>query len=254
MRAFNEQPHAEKAPYYTRDHTKGVAFASNFDLYRSKAASWRDTLLVNLGPVPVDPWSVREPCRAPLLEWAQEATVVAETLMGLLSEGLGLGFEFLKGISGLEGRRLLAHYYPWCPEPELTVGLVGHSDPGLLTVLLQNQVGGLQVLNGEEWVDVRPAPGELVVNFGDLLQIVSNEVYKSAEHRVLANPSKEPRISVAMFYLPRKNDDSTFYGPIEELLSPQNPPKYRKFIVTEFYGRFYNKRLDRKSLVEHFKI
>ncbi|ERN01040.1 hypothetical protein AMTR_s00002p00149640 [Amborella trichopoda] len=82
VKAFNEQQHAEKAPYYRRDQTTGVAFASNFDLYQTKAASWRDTLQVILGPVSVDPGSVPEPCRAPLLEGAEEATRVAETLMG----------------------------------------------------------------------------------------------------------------------------------------------------------------------------
>ncbi|KAL4199623.1 hypothetical protein AMTRI_Chr03g52120 [Amborella trichopoda] len=53
VKAFNEQQHAEKAPYYRRDQTTGVAFASNFDLYQTKAASWRDTLQVILGPVSV---------------------------------------------------------------------------------------------------------------------------------------------------------------------------------------------------------
>ncbi|ERN14044.1 hypothetical protein AMTRI_Chr01g133500 [Amborella trichopoda] len=254
VKTFNEQPHAQKAPYYTRDPANGVAFATNFDLYQSKAASWRDTLQVRMSPVPADPGFLPEPCRAPLLEWGEQATSVAERLMGFLSESLGLGLEFFKGMSGLEGRQLVAHYYPCCPEPELTVGLAGHSDPGLLTVLLQDQVGGLQVLNEEEWIDVRPVPGALVVNVGDLLQIVSNGVYKSVEHRVLANPSKDPRISVAIFYSPGKRDDSTFYGPIEELLSPQNPPKYRNFTMTEYLGTFFNKGLKRNSLLDHFKL
>ena len=66
---------------------------------------------------------------------------------------------------------LLGHYYPPCPQPDLTLGLTKHSDNSFLTVLLQDQVGGLQVLHDQYWVDVPPVPGALVVNVGDLLQV-----------------------------------------------------------------------------------
>ncbi|KAF2546439.1 hypothetical protein F2Q70_00019520 [Brassica cretica] len=53
---------------------------------------------------------------------------------------------------------------------DLTLGLTKHSDNSFLTVLLQDQVGGLQVLHDQYWIDVSPVPGALVVNVGDLLQ------------------------------------------------------------------------------------
>ena len=71
---------------------------------------------------------------------------------------------------------MVCHYYPVCPEPERTMGLVPHSDPGVLTVLAQDGIGGLQVKQNDEdgtsrWVDVKPVPGALVINVGDLLQV-----------------------------------------------------------------------------------
>ncbi|KAM3356531.1 hypothetical protein P3S68_023245 [Capsicum galapagoense] len=67
------------------------------------------------------------------------------------------------------------------------MGTSKHSDGDFITVVLQDHVGGLQVLHQNQWVDVPPSPGALVVNIGDLLQLISNDKYISVEHRVLAN-------------------------------------------------------------------
>lgn len=70
-----------------------------------------------------------------------------------------------------KGLTLVGHYYPPCPEPHLTLGASKHSDPSFLTIVLQDQIDGLQVLDQNQWVDVPPLPGALVVNIGDLLQV-----------------------------------------------------------------------------------
>ncbi len=91
-------------------------------------------------------------------------------LLELLSEALGLDSEHLKRLDCGKGLGLSGHYYPACPQPELTFGLTTHSDSGFVAVLLQDHVGGLQVLHQDQWIDVPPTPGALVVNIGDLLQ------------------------------------------------------------------------------------
>ncbi|KAK2989369.1 hypothetical protein RJ640_005831 [Escallonia rubra] len=172
IKSFNEQPAELKSPYYHRDPSRGgAAFSTNFDLYQSKAASWRDTLQMRLAPTPPNWDFVPDVCREAVAEWDTAVVRLGEELMGLLSEGLGLESAKLKDLTCLEGRVFVGHYYPYCPEPDLTVGTTSHTDPGVLTVLVQNEVGGLQVKCGEDWVDVDPVPGALVINIGDILQV-----------------------------------------------------------------------------------
>uniref|UniRef100_A0A2N9G601 Isopenicillin N synthase-like Fe(2+) 2OG dioxygenase domain-containing protein n=1 Tax=Fagus sylvatica TaxID=28930 RepID=A0A2N9G601_FAGSY len=68
--------------------------------------------------------------------WDQEI----KRLEGLLCEGLGVETGRLKDMTCLEGRVMVGHYYPYCPQPDLTVGLAYHTDPGVLTVVQQDHV------------------------------------------------------------------------------------------------------------------
>lgn len=65
----------------------------------------------------------------------------------------------------------MCHYYPPCPQPELTLGVTKNSDNDFLTILLQDQIGGLQGLHENQWINVPPIPGALVINIRDLLQV-----------------------------------------------------------------------------------
>lgn len=91
-------------------------------------------------------------------------------LFQLLAESLGLKPNHLIDMGCAEGLYVLGHCYPACPEPELTMGCTRHRDSSFLTLLLQDQIGGLQFLHKNRWVDVTSVPGALVVNVGDLLQ------------------------------------------------------------------------------------
>lgn len=63
---------------------------------------------------------------------------------------------------------MVGHYHPPCPQPDLTSGITSQTNPGVLTLLLQDYIRGLQV-NGDEWVEVNPVPGVLAINIGDAL-------------------------------------------------------------------------------------
>ncbi|KAK2370362.1 2-oxoglutarate (2OG) and Fe(II)-dependent oxygenase superfamily protein [Trifolium repens] len=104
-------------------------------------------------------------------------------------------------------RRVNLNYYPSRPDPDLTVGVGRHSDISTLTVLLQNQTGGRYVRapDGHGWIHMLTISGALVINIGDALQIMSNGRYKSIEHRVASNGSKN-RISVPIFTNPKPSD------------------------------------------------
>lgn len=85
-----------------------------------------------------------------------------------------------------------------------------------------------------------------------ILQIISNGEYKSVDHRVLANPHHEPRVSIAVFLNPGNREDT--YGPLPELVSLEKPALYKPFTFSEFIQRFFKKELDNKSLVNYFKL
>ncbi|KAJ4716838.1 protein DMR6-LIKE OXYGENASE 2-like [Melia azedarach] len=92
---------------------------------------------------------------------------------------------------------MTVNLYPPCPQPELAVGMPPHSDHGLLTLLTQNGIAGLQVLHNEKWVNVNALPYSFLVNTGDHIEILSNGKYKSVLHRAIVN-NKTTRISLAI--------------------------------------------------------
>lgn len=71
-----------------------------------------------------------------------------------------------------DGSQLMAvNFYPPCPNPDLTLGMPPHSDYGFLTLLLQDEVEGLQVKSNDDWVTIQPIPNAFVVNVGDHLEV-----------------------------------------------------------------------------------
>ena len=96
---------------------------------------------------------------------------LALRLVEAISESLGLKKDSIEKALGKHGQHMALNYYPPCPQPELTYGLPGHTDPNLITVLLQDQVPGLQVLRDGNWVAVNPIPNTFIVNIGDQMQV-----------------------------------------------------------------------------------
>ena len=87
------------------------------------------------------------------------------------------------------------------------------------------------------------------------MQILSNSVYKSVEHRVVANRSRDrARISVAAFFNADLRRTSAVYGPIEEQVSSSALPLYRSITVEEFLSHYDGKGLDGRPALDHFLL
>lgn len=198
----------------------------------------------------------------------------------LISESLGLEKEYIKKVLGEQGQHMAVNYYPPCPEPELTYGLPGHTDPNALTILLQDlQVAGLQVLKDGKWVAIKPHPNAFVINIGDqfqvlfqlkfrfilinfhksmvdfkllklLMQALSNGRYKSVWHRAVVNADKA-RMSVASFLCP--SDDAIISSPKSLTGDDASGTVYRDFTYAEYYKKFWSRNLDEEHCLELFK-
>lgn len=174
IKAFNELEPELKSQYYCRQSSeRGVLyFGSSLHLNESEGASWKDTLVVAMGPEPAEAYYVPEVCRRAVAKWDEQTKKLGGVILGLLSEGLGLKSQALEEKLCMEGRIMAGNYYPYCPQPDLTVGLKSHTDPFTFTLLLSNQIHGLQVkIEGHEWVNLVAHRGALVVNVGDVLQV-----------------------------------------------------------------------------------
>ena len=110
-------------------------------------------------------------CREVVGEYSRNARGLALRLLEAISESLGLEKDYIDKALGKHGQHMAINYYPPCPQPDLTYGLPRHSDPNVITILLQDDVPGLQVLRNGKWVAVNPIPATFIVNIGDQIQV-----------------------------------------------------------------------------------
>lgn len=187
----------------------------------------------NISEVP----DLEDDYRKIMKEFANKLEKLAEQLLDLLCENLGLEQGYLKKVFyGSKGPTFgtKVSNYPPCPKPDLIKGLRAHTDAGGIILLFQDdKVSGLQLLKDGKWIDVPPMRHSIVINLGDQLEVITNGKYKSVEHRVIAQPDGN-RMSLASFYNP--GSDAVIY-PAPELLEKEekeNTVMYPKFVFEDY--------------------
>ena len=120
-------------------------------------------------------------------EFAQKLEKLAEELLDLLCENLGLEKGYLKkAFYGSKGPTFgtKVSNYPPCPKPDLIKGLRAHTDAGGIILLFQDdKVSGLQLLKDGQWIDVPPMRHSIVINLGDQLEVCPTKTNQNPDQK-----------------------------------------------------------------------
>ncbi|XP_073025741.1 jasmonate-induced oxygenase 4 [Primulina eburnea] len=182
--------------------------------------------------------------RKTVTDYSEQMHILAQKLLSLIAESLGLPSSSIKDSIGEFYQNITVSYYPPCPQPELTLGLQSHSDIGAITLIIQDDIGGLEVLKDGEWVPINPLPHAIVVILSDQTEIITNGEYKSAVHRAITN-AKKARLSVSSFHDPAKT----------KIIRPAfEPPKYRQVVYGDYYSSWYTKGPDGKRNIDTLRL
>ncbi|KAL2484825.1 2-oxoglutarate (2OG) and Fe(II)-dependent oxygenase superfamily protein [Abeliophyllum distichum] len=253
-RQFFQLP-LELKQQYANSPATYEGYGSRLGVEKGISLDWSDYFFLHYLPMSLrdqTKWpSVPDSCRELVAKYSEEVVKLGGKLMKIFSVTLGLRENHLEQAFGGEiGACLRANYYPKCPQPDLTLGISSHSDPGGMTLLLPDEcVPGLQVRHANNWITVKPVPNAFIVNIGDQIQVLSNATYKSVEHRVMVNSEKE-RVSLAFFYNPKSD---VLIKPVEELVTEDKPALYSPMTYDEYRVHIRIRGPCGKSQVESLK-
>jgi isopenicillin N synthase-like dioxygenase len=169
-----------------------------------------------------------------------QAKQLAYRLLSLIAESLGMKETALDGYAKYPTCTTRLLYYP--PQPESSMQQIGsgaHTDWGAVTILAQDDAGGLEVrLAGGQWIDIEPQDGMLVINTGDLIQRWTNDLYRSSWHRVINKHAGRARYSIAYFF------DLDHFAKIDTLpvcIDDKHPAKYPSITAGDHILEMYRR-------------
>jgi isopenicillin N synthase-like dioxygenase len=215
--AIASSPHFRGYTVLGDERTKGISdWREQLDVGAEEPAA-----LVTPGAPPwrrlrgPNQWPARLPKMQPtVLEWMRAMDRVGLAILRALALGLGQPLHHFDDVVLPRGDpHLKIIRYPAQPrEADTGQGVGMHHDSGLVSFVLQDDVGGLQVELDGTLVDAEPRPGTYVMNLGEMLQAATRGYLRATKHRVQSPPPGRERLSVAYFFHPRL--DATF-APIE---------------------------------------
>jgi isopenicillin N synthase-like dioxygenase len=148
-------------------------------------------------------WPARVPdLRDAVLDFMARTTAAGHAVMRGVALSLGLDADyFARTYTGDPTILFRVFHYPPARAIDGEWGVGEHTDYGLLTLLAQDECGGLQVKSRDGWIEAPPVPGTLVCNIGDMLDRLTGGFYRSTPHRV-RNVSGRDRLSFPLFFDP----------------------------------------------------
>ncbi|KAH7512821.1 hypothetical protein FEM48_Zijuj12G0130600 [Ziziphus jujuba var. spinosa] len=200
-------------------------YASSFTGRFTSKLPWKETLSLRYCPDEQSLNIVEDYIVNVYQEYCEAMNTLALQIMELFGVSLGVRKEYFKEFYENNDSIMRLNYYPKCQKPDETLGTGPHCDPTSLTILHQDQVGGLQVLVDEKWHSIIPLHNAFVVNIGDTFMALSNGIFKSCLHRAVVN-NTSVRKSLAFFLCPNKEK---VVIPPRSLVNSQNPRLYPDF-------------------------
>ncbi|HUK59648.1 MAG TPA: 2-oxoglutarate and iron-dependent oxygenase domain-containing protein [Stellaceae bacterium] len=241
---FFELPLAEKMKLHSNNSPSRLGYRGfggpNPDANPDKIPDLKERFHMSRDVLPDEPEDGRR--NSGLSQWPDEAVLpdfaalmrrhidarcdVARHLARAFALSLDLPEAYFDEMYRFPSGNLVLNYYPAVDRAtvrEAQWSFSPHADYNAFTLLYQDSLGGLQILNAAgEWIDAAPIPGTMVVNIGDLFQTWTNDLYTSTLHRVF-NTGAAARISVPLFASP---NGATLVRCLETCAGPDNPPRY----------------------------
>lgn len=188
-----------------------------------------------------------------VIEYMAAMTQLGHTLMAAISLSLGLEESYFADRYTSDPLILFRIFnYPPNPSPsdsEKRWGVGEHTDYGVLTILKQDDLGGLQIKSKSGWIDAPPVPNSFVCNIGDMLDRMTRGLYRSTPHRV-QNKSGRNRLSFPFFFDPNFNVE---VKPIEldsvGVVPDNKEERWDRASVHEFRGTYGDYVLSKVSKV-----
>lgn len=256
--AFFRAPDAAKAAVKVNPHHRGWIGRGGAKMQDDAKADLKESFIWGYedaaGIIP-DDHALRGPNQWPAapaglrdgaMAYFHQAHRVAHHLMRGFAIGLGLDEQFFLKTAARPISRASFVYYPAQPEElgEEQFGVGPHTDFGVLTVLCQDSVGGLQVQTADgDWIEAPPIPGTLIVNVGDLLARWTEDSYRSTPHRVV-NSSGRERMSLVLAFDP---DPDTVVD-ARDVFGPDHPAREAPITVGDYliwrFGKAFAYRAD----------
>ncbi|MBG1241672.1 isopenicillin N synthase family dioxygenase [Nostoc sp. NZL] len=186
--------------------------------------------------------------RETVLDYIDSMTKLGHTLMA----GIALSLELEKSYFTdryTKDPLILFRIFNYPPNSSLSKWGVGeHTDYGVLTILKQDNVGGLQIKSKSGWIDAPPIPGSFVCNIGDMLDRMTQGLYRSTPHRV-QNLSTSNRLSFPFFFDPNFNVEVKPIELKDVVVNDDKSDRWDKASVHEFRGTYGDYLLNKVSKV-----
>lgn len=223
--------------------------AKDFKEFYHIAREYPQEILDQYGYAP-NLWPDKTTFKQSMLQLIAELDKYSYVIEQAIAESINQPKDYFNNMTQHGGFLLRPIHYPANP-PENILWAAAHTDIDLFTILPRATAEGLQLLNANgEWVDVVVPDGALIINAGDMLQNITNGVYKSAVHRVInKDPSKE-RYSIVAFIHTRPNDAM---GPLQQFVQQVGSQKFANVTCKELlFERLIDLGLHSQELLQDF--